>query len=178
MVLLGQLPVTEMLAPPTRDGEAVPVPPFASESKPVTPPFPETPKFMVGMSAPAKGRNPGVAAAPVDGPAKTVFALSLASVPAKVPAPVTGVPVTLNIAGKESPTLVTVPRPASVVGVQAVPFHSSIWPELGANEESGCPSRPITVWLVEVPLKSPAAVNEDAGPQEPQAMADPVDVKH
>src|SRR5487761_168426 len=178
IILFGHVPVIEMFEPPVNAGVPVPVPPFARESTPVTPPFPEIPTLMAGISGPAKGRKLGTPAAPVGGPAKIVFVFSLTSVPVRVPELVTGVPVTAKIDGKESPTLVSAPRPDKVAGPQVVPFHSSICPGAGATDESGRPSRPITVWLDEVPLKSPLAMNKDAGPQEPHIIAVPLEVKH
>ena len=62
-----------------------------------------------GISVEVKGRNVGIAAAPVDGPANTVLASSVASVTASVPAVVMGDPPTAKIDGIVRATLVTVP---------------------------------------------------------------------
>ena len=78
----------------------------------MTPPAPLAAKLMAGMSAPTSVPNVGAADAPLVGPLKTVFALWLASVAAKVPEVVTGDPVTLKIEGRERLTLVTDPPPA------------------------------------------------------------------
>ena len=86
----------------------IPVPPFALGSTPVTP----VARFISGKSAPTKLLNVGVPADPF-GAAKTVFAVSDASVAVNVPLDVTGDPLTVKIPGSDSPTLVTVP----VVGV-------------------------------------------------------------
>ena len=77
-----------------------------------------------GISAATMARNAGAAATPVVGPAKTVFAVCVARVSARVPLLVTGDPPTEKIAGADSATLVTVPA-AGVEGAQADPFHLS-----------------------------------------------------
>src|SRR5512135_968068 len=64
-----------------------------------------------GRSAATRARNVGCAGAPVVGPAHTVLADSVALVTARVPAVVTGEPLTLNSAGIDRPTLVTEPVP-------------------------------------------------------------------
>src|SRR2546430_1256607 len=55
-----------------------------------------------GKSAPTNDRNAGVVAAPVVGPAKTLFADSFAHTAVSVPLVVTGLPLTVNSAGRES----------------------------------------------------------------------------
>jgi hypothetical protein len=64
-----------------------------------------------GTSAATKLRKVGAAALPVVGPAKTKFALWLASAAVRVPEEVTGEPETVKMAGMDSATLVTVPDP-------------------------------------------------------------------
>ena len=71
----------------------------------------------LGRSAPTKDRNVGVAAAPVVGPAHTRLADCVASVPVRVPVLMTGLPDTVNMPGRASPTLVTVPVPEMLVHV-------------------------------------------------------------
>ena len=70
-------------------------------------------ELRLGISDATKARNVGAEAPPDVGPAKTVFAVSVANVPVSVPELVTGEFVTVKIEGSERPTLVTVP----VVGV-------------------------------------------------------------
>src|SRR5205823_6759635 len=71
-------------------------------------------EFKLGRSAATNARNVGTAAAPDDGPAKTVLAVCVVNVPVNVPIEVTGDPLILNTdAGRESPTLVT-PRAGSI----------------------------------------------------------------
>src|SRR5262245_58529895 len=67
-----------------------------------------------GRSAATSDLKVGVAAPPLVGPAKTVFALSVVKVTAKVPLVVTGEPATLKMLGMVSPTLLTVPPPEAV----------------------------------------------------------------
>lgn len=67
-----------------------------------------------GRSADTRVRNVGAAAAPDAGPAKTIFGLCVLSVMAKVPAVVTGEPVTVCRDGTVTATLVTVPAPPDV----------------------------------------------------------------
>jgi hypothetical protein len=62
-------------------------------------------------SAIPSARKVGAAAPPDAGPAKTVFALCVASVPVSVPLVVTGDPLTVIIEGNDRATLVTVPPP-------------------------------------------------------------------
>jgi hypothetical protein len=66
-----------------------------------------------GISAATKARNVGVAAPQLPGPAKTVFAVWVARVTAKVPEVVTGEPATLRKDGTVKATLVTVPVDAA-----------------------------------------------------------------
>lgn len=101
-----------------------PVPPFAIANKPVTPPFPLAAKFTAGISEFTRGRKIGAAEAPDAGPARIVFALSLANVAASVPEAVTGDPVTLKMEGNDKLTLVTLPPPGRLAGDQALPLHS------------------------------------------------------
>lgn len=63
----------------------------------------------VGMSAVVNALKVGVAAAPLDGPAKIAFTACVVSVPVSVPLLVTGELVTAMIDGNDSPTEVTVP---------------------------------------------------------------------
>jgi hypothetical protein len=70
-----------------------------------------------GMSAATRARKAGDAAAPLDGPAHTVFADSLAVESVRVPLVLTGEPETVNSGEAARPTLVTVPDPAPVVGM-------------------------------------------------------------
>ena len=63
------------------------------------------------MSADDRKRKVGAAAPPLTGPAKTLLAVWVLSVTAKVPEVVTGELATVNCAGIVNPTLVTVPRP-------------------------------------------------------------------
>ena len=80
---------------------------------PVTPPLEDDARLAAGTSADTMARNVGVDALPVVGPAQTVFADWVASVPVSVPEEVTGEPETVMIEdGSASPTLVTVPVPA------------------------------------------------------------------
>jgi hypothetical protein len=68
----------------------------------------------LGRSAPTKDLNVGCAAAPVVGPAKTLFAVCVARVSVNVPEEVTGLPDMLNIGdvlASEKETDVTVPEP-------------------------------------------------------------------
>src|SRR5437660_739687 len=85
----------------------LPVAPFHG----VVPEFPvisQANVFKLGRSAATNARKVGTAAAPDDGPAKTVFAVCVVNVPVKVPEPVTGDPLTLKTeTGSASPTLVT-----------------------------------------------------------------------
>src|SRR6185312_5482778 len=76
---------------------------------------------LAGMSAETSARNPGAAAIPDVGPAKTVLALCVASVPVIVPEAVTGLPETVKMLGSARPTLVTVPDPAPPAGLQLAP---------------------------------------------------------
>ena len=64
-------------------------------------------------------RKLGVPGEPVVGPAKTLLALSLAQAPVRVPEVVTGLPDTLNSAGRLRATLVTVP-------VGAAPLEAAV----------------------------------------------------
>jgi hypothetical protein len=66
---------------------------------------------MFGMSAATRFLKVGVAAPPLVGPAKTVFAVDVFNDTANVPLPVTGDPLTAKIPGTVSPTDVTVPDP-------------------------------------------------------------------
>src|SRR5271166_7184227 len=96
------------------------------------------------MSAATSARNVGCAAAPVVGPAQTVFALWVALVIASVPAPVIGEPPTVKSAGAVSATLVTVPAPGIIEdGAHALPFHSRIWfvvaPPCAICARASCP---------------------------------------
>jgi len=68
------------------------------------------------MSAVAKARKVGVAAAPLLGPAKRVFTDCVVSVPVNTPLVVTGEPDTDMIVGKSNPTEVTVPDPLALAG--------------------------------------------------------------
>lgn len=74
----------------------------------------------ITVLAPIDGKSPitiplnaGVVAPPEVGPAQKVFALSFALVSANVPDVVTGDPETVNSAGADIPTEVTVPVPAA-----------------------------------------------------------------
>ena len=60
-----------------------------------------------GRSAATRDRNVGAAADPVVGPANTLFAVCVASVPVSVPVAVTGEPETEKILGRLNATLVT-----------------------------------------------------------------------
>ena len=62
----------------------------------------------------------GVAAAPLDGPAKMLLTACVVSVPVSVPLVVTGELVTAMIDGNDSPTEVTVPEPYGNAGMSAV----------------------------------------------------------
>jgi hypothetical protein len=88
-------------------------------------------------------RNVGVAAAPLVGPANTVFADCVASDAVSVPDVVTGDPLTLKIAGIESATLVTVPPPpVFAIVIVPAPFVTLI-PCSYVSEEilKDCPRR-------------------------------------
>ena len=73
-----------------------------------------------GRSAFTRARNVGTPEDPEEGPAKTVFVASFASVAERVPALVTGLPDTVNIEGSESATEDTDPLPAP----EATPPHA------------------------------------------------------
>ena len=60
-----------------------------------------------GMSAVVKARKVGAAAAPLDGPAKTVFTAWVVNAPVSVPLLVTGDPETAMMDGNDNPTEVT-----------------------------------------------------------------------
>jgi hypothetical protein len=62
-----------------------------------------------GISVAVKTRKVGTAAEPDTGPAKNVLAVSVFSVRAKVPDPVTGLSDTVKMSGADRPTLVTTP---------------------------------------------------------------------
>ena len=83
----------------------------------------------VGISAETRDLKVGT---PVDpfGDAYTKFAVCVFFVKVKVPAPVTGDPVTVNSAGAVKPTLVTVPE-VKFVFVHFVPLYVSPWPVVG-----------------------------------------------
>lgn len=100
-----------------------PVPPFAIPNAPATPPFPLTVRFTAGISEFVSDRKAGAPGVPEAGPAKIVFAFSLAMLASRVPEVVTGDPVTLKIEGSERLTLVTVPAAGKVAGAQAEPLH-------------------------------------------------------
>jgi len=72
-------------------------------------------------------RNVGAAAAPVVGPAKIKLALCVASVVVRVPDVVTGLPLTLNMAGIDKATLVTVPLPGPMFVMVIPPAALVIW---------------------------------------------------
>jgi hypothetical protein len=72
------------------------------------PALPEVFWFSVGISAATMARNVGAPAEPL-GAARKVFCVCEASAAVSVPEPVTGDPDTLNRAGRDRPTLVTVP---------------------------------------------------------------------
>ena len=82
---------------------------------------PRLPDVGLGISAPTSALNVGAEAAPVVGPAQTALADWVASVPVSVPEPVMGEPVTVNIAGRDRATLLTVPEPAVVHDVLPEP---------------------------------------------------------
>lgn len=95
-----------------------PVPPKATPKNPD--PILEASKE--GTSLAAIFLNVGTAAAPLIGPAKNKFADCVVKFAVNVPDDVTGEPDTLNIAGKDSPTDVTVPDGmVSVAYSKAVP---------------------------------------------------------
>jgi hypothetical protein len=89
-----------------------------------------------GISAATNARNVGAAALPVEGPAKTVFAVSVAKVPVNVPEVVTGEPLTVKIAGRESATLVTVPLPPPQTPFVASQMRAAVPP---ASLMTPCP---------------------------------------
>lgn len=102
------VPPPALLKENVKDGVVVGVPTFVVNSglrfpalKLVTVPVP------AGRSAATNDLNVGVAAAPVVGPAHTVFAVSVAKDTAKVPLVVIGLPPTENMAGIVRATLVT-----------------------------------------------------------------------
>jgi hypothetical protein len=102
------LSVVPLLVPPRATG-SIPVE-MADASK-------------LGMSARTSGLNVGAMAAPVEGPAKTVFAACDTNDPVKVPVEVTGLPLTVKTeAGRASPTLVTVTGKQEALIVPA-PVH-------------------------------------------------------
>lgn len=67
-------------------------------------------------------RNVGAAAAPEPGPARTVFAVWVANDAVNVPDVVTGLPLTVNIAGMAKATLVTVPPPTVAMVMLPAPL--------------------------------------------------------
>ena len=111
MVWLGQLPVMVTLVPAISAGVAVPEPPLATATMPVTlDAVPVVFWFSVGTSAATMARKVGVPAEPL-GAAKKKLAVWLAKVPVKVPEVVTGEPETVKILGRDNPTEVTLPVP-------------------------------------------------------------------
>lgn len=88
--------------------------PFANVSAPAALPMAFHSTVPLGMSLAPIARNVGVAAPPLVGPAKNVFAVSVANVIAKVPDVVIGLPVTDRMEGTVSATEVTVPVPAGM----------------------------------------------------------------
>jgi len=86
------------------------------------------------MSVPETARNVGTAGEPDTGPANTVPADCTLKLPVRVPAVVTGLPVTVNTeVGRLSPTLVTDP-PASVLDiVMVLPTSVSMMPDPAAR---------------------------------------------
>jgi hypothetical protein len=99
------------------------------------------------MSADASARKVGVAAAPEVGPAKTWFAVCVASENARVPLEVIGEPVTARIDGTVAATLVTVPEPppeAQAAGSHTVPSKTRQLP-LDAPPAVNCDGWNITV---------------------------------
>src|ERR1035437_4517398 len=118
-------PLTLMPVPATLEVtpvfESVTVPPNDT-GEPATP-RPVPPVTVIapepGRSASTSARNVGAAGTPVPGPAKIVFAVSLASVPVSVPVVVTGEPDTVKIAGSARPTLVT---PVLLTVIEPAPF--------------------------------------------------------
>lgn len=165
---------------PFDPAEDSPVPPFTTPSTPVMPPFPVAERFVAGISAPASARKAGAPAVPLAGPAKKVLAASVARPTVNVPDVVIGDPTKLKMEGSASPTLETVPNAGSAVGVQALAeeLHSSTWPPAGALAETGWLCSPITVWLVEVPLRSPPSVSVLPDPHAVHTSVVPFDPKH
>lgn len=156
------------------------MPPFVTPSVPVMPPFPVEAKLIDGISSPVRARKDGVPAAPLTGPAKNVLDACGARVTVSVPEFVIGDPVKLKIEGIAIPTLETVPNEGKVDGVQALAaeFHSITWPPTGALAETGWPCNPITVWLVDVPLRSPPSVSVLPEPHAVHTSVDPLDPRH
>mgnify|MGYP000724067725 CR=1 FL=1 len=89
-----------------------------------------------GMSPATSARNVGAAALPDAGPENTRFAVCVASEPVSVPDVVTGEPVTVNMAGNASDTLVTVPKPENVVGIQDEPDQPKYCPTVAPPLDS------------------------------------------
>src|SRR2546423_7133288 len=107
----------------------LPVAPFHG----VVPEFPvisQANVFKLGRSATTRDRNVGIAFAPDDGPAKTVFAGWVTNDPVSVPDVVTGEPLMEKTeTGRASPTLVTEPSPTeaqliapAIVELKTCPF--------------------------------------------------------
>ena len=91
---------------------------WALPSVPVTPPFTfALPRLIGGMSEETRARKVGGDALPLLGPANTLFTLSFAKAPVSVPVVVTGLPLTVKIEGRESPTLETVPAVLATLSV-------------------------------------------------------------
>src|ERR1700741_1756735 len=83
-----------------------------------------------GRSAATMLLKAGVAAAPVEGPAKTELAACVLNDAVKFPADVTGEPDTEKREGIVKPTEVTVPPLLlSVAGDQLLPFHFNTLPD-------------------------------------------------